>query len=434
MENKNLKTVALIGRPNVGKSTLFNRLVGHRVAIETPIPGTTRDRLFGEVTWRGVVFNLLDVAGIESDSKKEIDRSIQEGIELAIDNADLILFVVDWNEKNSDIDKEIARRLRKIQKDTLLVVNKADNIERISNMEEFKRLGSFEIIPVSAISGKSSGDLLDEVVKRLEQKPTIQTDHTKYDINLAIIGRPNVGKSTFLNTVIGEKRAVVSAEAGTTRDIVDIDFFHGGKKIHISDTAGLRRPGKVGRDTIESFSTLRTYEALKNSDVAILIIDAVEGLVALDTNILGKAKEWGKGIILAVNKIDLIEGDKGEYMAKMLWQLQGKLNFAPWLPIVFISAGNDENIKPLLNQVVKVDENRHTLFEQAQLDEVLAFAKTKNFQVENVKTFTQKKACPLIFQITFPKKGKPHYTQVRYLENILRDFYPLEGTPIFIDI
>lgn len=437
MNEKALKTVAMIGRPNVGKSTLFNRLVERRVAIETAVPGTTRDRLFGQVRWGNEEFNLMDVAGMEFGSKKEMDQNIQEGVNYAIANADMLLFVVDWNDKSNETDKRIARILRNTDKDIILVVNKADNAARVQDIEEFKRLGNFKIIPVSGISGTNSGDLLDEITKVLAKIPAKAIETEPVDqrpLRLSIIGRPNVGKSTLLNTIIGEKRAIVSEEAGTTRDVINIDFFHDGKSIKISDTAGIRRPGKIDKDTIESFSLLRTMRALQDSDIAILVIDANEGLVALDVNILGKAKEWGKGIVLAVNKLDLIPGNKDTFMAKLIWELQATLNFAPWLSIVFISAKADENIKPLLNQVIKANESRSTFIDQDDLNAILADAKNSNPQLTDITRFEQKKNNPPIFEVGYKGRVAPHYTQIRYLENKLRDTFPLVGTPVFLDM
>lgn len=430
-------TIAIVGRPNVGKSTLFNRLVGKRIAIESPVPGTTRDRLYGETTWRGQELSIVDVAGIEFGSKKEIDKSTQEGIEIAISSADLILFVVDWNDKNNETDKLIARRLRKEAGKVLLVVNKADNIRRIEEVSEFKRLGPFNIVPVSAISGKASGDLLDQIVKQLE---TLAVSHPmpqkngRADINLSIIGRPNVGKSTLLNTIIGEKRAVVSEVPGTTRDIVSVDFMHKGKKIYIADTAGIRRPGKIGRDTIESFSVIRSYRALKYSDIVVLVIDASEGLVALDANILGKAKEMGKGIVLAVNKLDLIEGDRQEYIALMLDKLARELNFVPWLPVVFISAKDEENINFLLNQIVEADKSRRTLIDPEALTQILEEAKKSNNQLIGITGLNQERTAPPVFKVKYKGREAPHYTQIRYLENRIRDHFPMSGSPVFLDL
>lgn len=435
MTEEILKTVAVVGRPNVGKSTLFNRLAGKRIAIETPIAGTTRDRLFAEVDWQGYRFNLVDVAGLESKTKNDLDQVVQSNAEMAIAEADLVLFVVDWNDADSQVDRTIARALRKIDKPIILVVNKADNISRQKATEVFVRLGNYPIFPVSAISGSNTGNLLEEIVTQLKQvKSPVKTIAKKEtaDINLAIIGRPNVGKSTLLNSIIGAKRAIVSSEAGTTRDIIDVLFYHKGKKILISDTAGIRRPGKIDHDSIESYSLLRTYQALKDSDVAVLIIDAVEGLVALDANILGKAKEWGKGIVLAVNKIDQVEDE--DYMPRMLSYLRKKLNFAPWLSVVFISAQDEVNLKPLLDQVVAAFESRKTEIPEAELVKILEDLKNSNPQLDCVKSLLQKKASPPVFAITYKGRKAPHVTQVRYIENRLRDSYPMNGSPIFIDV
>ncbi len=436
MEKENLKTVALIGRPNVGKSSLFNRLIGRRVAIETPIAGTTRDRIYDVINWNGQKFQIMDVAGVEAGSKNEIGQGIKESVDVAIESADLILFIVDWNDKNNEQDKIVSRRLRSTGKNVLLVVNKADNVKRQQDVEEFKRLGNFEIIAASAINGKNTGDLLDKIILELSKVPTKKSGliENENEIKLAIVGRPNVGKSTLLNTIIGEKRAIVAEEAGTTRDIVNVSFYHKGKKMILADTAGIRRRGKIVKDTMESLGVLRTYQALKHTDIAILIIDAREGLVANDTHILGDAKEWGKGIILAVNKIDLIEKNREEFIDEMLWTLQNKLNFAPWLPVVFISAKDDENIKPLLDQVAKVDSNRRTEIPEIHLKEITDFIKNSNAQLVNLKHIKQKNIMPPTFEVGFSGKRLPHETQIRYMENKIRDAYPLTGTPIYIDI
>jgi len=436
MEKQNQKVVALIGRPNVGKSTLFNRLAGKRIAIETPIPGTTRDQLFASIKWQGTDFTLIDVAGVES-SKTELDLSSQENIQIAQKEADLLLFVVDWNEPENDADKRIARELRKSGKPVILVINKADNVKRQSDLDIFKRLGDFPIVPVSAISGSNSGNLLDAITEKLKTIPITELSKkakhsSSIDIKLAIIGRPNAGKSTLLNSIIGVKRAIVSDVPGTTRDVVDVNFSHKGKKILISDTAGIRRPGKIGRDTIESYSYLRTEQALRRSDVAILVIDAKEELVALDTNILGKAKEWGKGIVLAINKIDEIEDD--DFCARVLNSLKVKLNFVPWLPAVFVSAKDKTNLKKLLDLVVSTDANRRTSIPQDELNEILLEAKRTNFQLEGLKSLQQVKSAPVVFEVKNKGNKTPHYTQIRYLENKIRDVYPMNGAPIFIDL
>ncbi|MEI6498992.1 MAG: ribosome biogenesis GTPase Der [bacterium] len=436
MINKNLKTVALIGRPNVGKSTLFNRLVGKRVAIETPVAGTTRDRLYETVSWGNHQFYIMDVAGVETGKLDELDSDMQRGVDFAIDNSDLILFVVDWNDQSNQSDINIARKLRKLEKNVLLIVNKADNLKRSDEIDVFKRLGGFKVLPVSAISGMSTGDLMDEICANLKltDEDRVEEERNEGEIRLAIIGRPNVGKSTLLNTIIGEKRAVVSSVAGTTRDTLDVSFFHKGKKIIMTDTAGVRRHGKIVRDTPESFGLVRTYKALRECDVAILIIDAEEGLVATDTHILGSAKDWGKGVVLVINKIDAIEGDREAFMDHMLYKLQIELNFAPWLPVVFISAKDDENIKPMLDRVISADESRKTLIPEEDMKEIVAFIRNSNNQLQNLKYIRQKAINPPTFDFKFTNKRIAHKSQFRYIENKIRDAYPMAGTPIYLDL
>lgn len=434
------KTVAIVGRPNVGKSTLFNRLIGKREAIETPIAGTTRDCLYGDVFWRGRHFCLIDLAGVETGTKSEITKNTQEGVDLAIDKSDLILFVVDWTDKENELDRIIARKLRSTRKNAILVINKVDNIDRSQTVKEFERLGRFKIIPVSAISGKNTGDLLDEICEKLfsqmatgDRRPA--TDKPKKSrISLAILGRPNVGKSTLLNTIIGQKRAVVSTDPGTTRDTFSVNFSHKGFAIKISDTAGIRRRGKIVKDTIESFSVMRSLKALKEASVVVLVIDAVEGIVAGDTHLLGQAIELGKAVVLAVNKIDLWTEKKELAMSRVLALLGQKLNFAPWLPVVFISAEKSDQIKPLLNQVITAHQHRQSVVDPAELEQILELAIKSNPQLANIKSLRQKKSAPPIFELRYSGKRKLHPTQIRYLENRLRDQLPLAGTPVFIDL
>ncbi|MFA5926894.1 MAG: ribosome biogenesis GTPase Der [Patescibacteria group bacterium] len=435
MEKTSTKTVAVVGRPNVGKSTLFNRLIGRREAIESPVPGTTRDRLFGQVSWRNETFELIDVAGIETGTKGEIAKNVQESIEVGIEAADLLLFIVDWCDKSNDIDRLIARKLRRYKKEIILVINKVDNTLRNQDVEEFKRLGDFPMATISAISGRGTGDLLDLIHEKLKAVPSspIEPDQ-EGSIKLVILGRPNVGKSTLLNTLIGQKRAITSAEPGTTRDAIYISFMHKNKKIELSDTAGIRRSGKIVKDTIESFSVIRAWKAFDQADIAIVVIDGNEGITAGDIKLIGEAKERGKGVILAVNKIDLW-GDAAENkISEQLVLLQHKLNFAPWLPVVFISAKEQLNTKPLLNQVVKVEESRRSIIPEEDLDAILNFAKESNNQLQNIVKLKQKRSAPPTFDLVYQGKTPPHYTQMRYLENKFRDLHPLNGTPIFIDV
>jgi len=436
MTNRNLKTVALIGRPNVGKSTLFNRLVGKRIAIETPIAGTTRDRLYDTVVWGNHQFYLMDVAGVETGKKDELDIDMQAGVDYALNNADLVLFVVDWNDQHNEQDRNIARTLRKLDKKVLLIVNKADNLKRHEDADIFQRLGGFKVVPVSAISGMSTGDLMDEICNNLNltDEDRVVEERNEDEIKLAIVGRPNVGKSTLLNTIVGEKRAVVSNVPGTTRDTLDVNFMHKGKKIILTDTAGVRRHGKVAHDTPESFSLVRTYKALRECDICVLVIDAIEGLVAGDTHILGSAKDWGKGVVLVVNKIDAVEGDRDAFMDNMLYKLQIELNFAPWLPVVFISAKDDENIKPMLDRVIAADESRKTIIPEEDMKEIVTFIRNSNAQLQNLKYIRQKANNPPTFEFRFTNKRISHKSQFRYIENKMRDAYPMAGTPIYLDL
>jgi GTP-binding protein len=426
----NQKNVAIIGRPNVGKSTLFNRLAGKSIAIETKIPGTTRDRLYAEIGFGNFSFCLTDLAGFAFDLKSELDRAIQEGTRLAMENADLILFLVDWEEKNNETDKAIARIIRRSNKPILLAINKVDNLAREKDLEEFKRLGNFPQITVSAISGKNTGTLLETIVKKLGSIPNQKKKEA--DINLAILGRPNAGKSTLLNSLIGQKRAIVSEEPGTTRDSADYIFRYRNKTIRLIDTAGIRQPGKIKKDTIESFSVIRSWQAFRQADIIIVLADGSEGLVSSDIHLIGEAKENGKGVILAVNKIDKWLNPKTQ-IAKMIQDFQIRLNFAPWLPIVFISGKDELNLKPLLNQVIKINENLNSRIPQEDLDLILRSAKESNFQLKNLIKLRQKKIKPTVFELTFEGKNPPHLTQTRALENKIRDLHPLSGVPFFVD-
>lgn len=431
MNNPLSKTVAIIGRPNVGKSTLFNRLGGKRIAIETPFAGTTRDRLYADISFGGVSFSLIDMAGIESKSETPLNKEMQAGIETAKEEADLILFVVDWQEKDNQEDKNIARSLRNSKTPVLMIVNKVDNLEREEDIKEFERLGNFEIITVSSISGKNSGALLERIAKLLGKSK--KSSDSNFDINLAILGRPNVGKSTLLNSLAGKERVIVSDIPGTTRDTAGIILNHKGKSVRLVDTAGIRRPGKIKKDTIESFSVLRSWRAFHESDIVLVLSDGSEGFVASDTHLIGEAKESGKGVILVINKIDKWQNPE-ENIAKMLSNLSVRLNFAPWLPVVFISASEKQNLAPLLNQIIKVNENLNYEIPQNDLDLILEDAKNTNSQLKDLIKLKQKRTKPVAFELLFQGKKPPHPSQIRSLENKIRDAYPLSGVPFFVDL
>ncbi|HOX40641.1 MAG TPA: ribosome biogenesis GTPase Der [bacterium] len=426
------KNVVILGRPNVGKSTLFNRLVGRRIAIESEVSGTTRDRICQEVSWQGVTFNLIDVAGLELSDKSKLYKEMESSVELAIETADLVVLIVDVTEPSNDLDREVAARIRRKKLPTILAVNKVDNSKREDEVNLFERLGRFKsIVPVSAVSGRNSGDLLDAITHELQNLPQAESEEVsdQSGIQLTILGRPNVGKSTLLNAIVGQKRAVVSEIPGTTRDSIDVVFNHKGKKIMIADTAGIRRPGKISKDTLESFSVIRSYRALDRCDVVILLVSAEEGVTNVDESLIGEAMERGKGIILAINKIDLIE-DLDRFQDEIQAKLQKQLKFIPWLPVVFVSALDNQNINHLLNLVVKTFEGKNDWIEEEDLKEILKLATERNGQLHNITHLTQASTNPPKFEVSYQSKEAPHYTQMRYLENKIRDVFPFNGVPI----
>lgn len=431
MQNNTI--IAIIGRPNVGKSTLFNRLIGKRKAIETATPGTTLDRLYGDFSWAGKNFILIDTAGIISRGKDEIMTAALAGVDLAIEEAEVIIFVVDYTTGIDPKDIEIARTLRRAKKKVVVAVNKCDNTDRADKSVEFRRLGFDKIIPVASISGRNTGDLLDEVSELagdIEIAEPVTKD--KPDFSLAIIGRPNVGKSTLLNSIADSPKMIVSAIPGTTRDAEEHIVTFKGKKIKLTDTAGIRRKSKIPHDTIESFALLRSLRAVEESDVVVFMIDALEGLVAIDQGILGEAKNLGRSIIIAVNKIDQWENPEEE-MAKFLGALTRSLNFMPWVPVVFISAQEKTHINHLLNQAIKAYENRFIEADNEELRKILEEGKSTLPEISYIKELYFERANPPVFKAKIWKADKIHFSHKRFLENRIRDLYGYEGTPIFID-
>lgn len=431
MSQTEFPLVAIVGRPNVGKSTLYNRLVGKRVAIESAEPGTTRDRLLSEVSWHGKKFLLVDTAGLVQPKDEILEASVKAA-KMAIETADLILFLVDFKTGLTTEDFQIAKDLRKSNKEIILVVNKCDNKFDDELKNQFRRLGFPEIMLASAISGKNSGDLLDKITK-LIPKVTAITKEKDDEIKLAIIGRPNVGKSTLLNAISGEEKMIVSPTPHTTRDAQDFLIEHKGKKIRIIDTAGMRRRGKVDHDTIESFAYLRSERAIKDSKIVVYMIDTEQGLANLDLNLIGEAIKIGKSVILAVNKFDLWGEELEINMRKMIGLLQNELNFAPWLPVVFISAQDKTHLNNLLNQIIKIDTERKSIADDDTLQEIFNQAREQYLNIHYFKTLKFEKTNPPVFKLTTYKNKKPHFSDLRYLENKIRDVYPYYGTPIFID-
>jgi len=449
MSQTEFPLVAIVGRPNVGKSTLYNRLVGKRIAIESAEPGTTRDRLLSEVSWRGKKFLLADTAGL-IEAKDEIVEASVKAAQMAIETADLILFVVDFKSGLTDADFEITKTLRKSKKEIILVVNKCDSKFDEELKNQFRRLGFPEIMLVSAIAGKNSGELMDKIVSHCEESATkqsisddrlprsrelVMTDKKDKgdEIKLAIIGRPNVGKSTLLNAISGEEKMIVSPTPHTTRDAQDFLIKHKGKKIRIIDTAGMRRRSNVDHDTVESFAYLRSERAIKDSKIIVYIIDTEQGLANLDLNLIGEAIKIGKSVILVVNKLDLWGEDSEIEMRKTIGLLQNELNFAPWLPVIFISAQEKTHLNNLLNQIIKIDFERKSEVSDETLQEIFEKAREQHLNIHYFRSIKFEKANPPVFKLATHKNKKPHFSDLRYMENKIRDIYPYFGTPIFID-
>lgn len=433
MNQSNIPIVAIVGRPNVGKSTLFNRIVGKRTAIEAKEAGTTRDRLTSEFFWRGQNYILVDTAGLINPTNEILAESIKAA-RVAIEQSDLILFIVDFKEGLTEVDFKLAKDLRKNKKPIILVINKCDDKFNNEKLNQFRRLGFENIILVSAISGKNTGDLLD-LIHKLTSKPAkvLSKYNQDNEISISIVGRPNVGKSTLVNQLLNEERMIVTSTPNTTRDSQDSFLKYKNKNLRIIDTAGLNRKSRIDRDTVESFAYLRSIRAIKSSSVIVYLIDAEEEITSYDLNVLGQAPELGKSIILAVNKCDLYKSNLEKEMLKTISSLQDKLNFMPYVPVVFISAQEKTHLSNLLNQILKVYTERNVTADQKIIDQIFQQSINSQSGLYYLKNLKFEKTNPPIFKITTSKNKKPHFSHLRYLENKIRDIYPYVGTPIFID-
>ena len=422
--------VAIVGRPNVGKSRLFNRIVGERLSIVADTPGVTRDRLYKETEWNGKVFDLVDTAGLD-DSKEEIDVEIRGQVETAIDLADLILFVVDFQTGVHKEDEEIIKLLRKSDKNTILVINKYDNFKKDDpEIFEYYSLG-LDIYPVSAEAGLGIGDLLDGVVEKLpEIEKTIDDNKTK----VAIIGQPNVGKSSLINKLIGESRNVVSSTPGTTRDAIDTAFSNKYGDYLFIDTAGIRKRRSISEE-IEKYSIIRSFQAIDKSDVCILVIDATVGVTEQDTKILGRAHDAGKGIILVVNKWDLIENRDAEYK-QHYDKIRSDLQFASYAPLIFISALTGLRTKSLFELINKVKDANSLKISTSLLNNIIFDSiatnspPTSQGRKLSIYFTNQVSSKPPTFLFLVNDRKLFHFTYQRYLINNLRKTFDFEGTPI----
>ena len=454
--------VAIVGRPNVGKSTFFNRMLGERVAIVEELPGTTRDRLYGDTDWNGREFTLIDTGGLEFGSgipvghvglngqPGDIMKNVRSQAELAIEEADVIVFMVDARSGITAADEEVADLLRRTQKPVILAANKADNAARRQDAVEFYSLGLGEPVTISSIQGTGTGDLLDVIVEALPPEDEEAEDVEDEDVvRVAIIGRPNVGKSSLLNAVLGFERSIVSEVPGTTRDAIDTEIEFKDRKLILIDTAGIRRRGKVGAG-VEKFSVLRSTRAIERCDVALLLIDSSEGLAAQDTHIAGEIQDQAKGVVVVVNKWDLAQAQRraereGQFphpdeeieSAEAYRRIIAEgLKFIPYAPIVFASAKTGYHVQGLLETVLNVAEMRYMRVPTSRLNELVQEAvRRHNPPVTNNKALkiyyvTQTRVNPPTFVFFVNDPQAVHFSYERYLENRLREAFGFKGTAI----
>jgi GTP-binding protein len=433
-QSKGIPVVAVVGRPNVGKSTFFNRVVGGRVAIVDDRPGVTRDRNFAKADWAGRQFFLVDTGGIIEGSDEPLDRSIREQAYAAVQEADVILFLVDGKAGLHPLDERLAEILRKSGPSVLLVVNKMDNLPNDSGHLDFWTLGMGNPIPVSSISGKGSGDLLDAIVAKFPE----QTDTPKDEgvIRVAVVGKPNVGKSSFVNRLFGEERAVVSEVAGTTRDPVDSRMQYHDRTLVFVDTAGLRRQSKV-KDSLEYYSALRTAKVVRGADVCLVLVDATEPIHVQDLRVVEQAWEAGAGVILVANKWDLVEKD---HMTAPQFEKDIRLRapFLKWVPVMFTSALSGQRVRKCLDLILEVQDTRHERIPTAEvnqaLEAILRHQPPPHSRGRRVKLRygTQVSTAPPTFGFfaNLPKALPDHY--IRYVHNSLRERWGFVGSPVRI--
>ena len=425
--------VAIVGRPNVGKSTLFNRIAGERISIVEDTPGVTRDRIYADAEWLDHHFTLIDTGGLEPDSDDMMLKHMYSQAEIAISSADVILFVVDVRTGMTDMDMQVANILRKADKPVVLAVNKVDDLAKYGmQVYEFYSLGLGDPFGVSGGQMIGLGDLLDEVVKHF---PADKDDSAEDDsIKVAIIGKPNVGKSSLVNRILGENRVIVSDVAGTTRDAIDSEYEFNGQKYVFIDTAGMRRKAKI-KESIEKYSIIRAVAAVERADVCILMINAVEGITEQDTKVAGIAHEAGKAVIIAVNKWDLIEKDN-HTMNKFLKDIDTEFKYLSYAPRIFISAATGQRVTKLFELITMVSENNSRRIATGMLNDVLIEAMAMNqppaekSKQLRIYYMTQVSVKPPTFVLFVNDTELLHFSYKRYLENQLRDAFGFVGTPI----
>ena len=425
-----IPTVALVGRPNVGKSTIFNKLVGEKISIIEDTPGVTRDRIYSEATYKDYIFNLIDTGGIDGSLEKFNDV-IKMQAEIAIDESDLVLFVVDGKEGLTSNDFLVRDMLRNSGKKVIVVINKVDNKKSEEHIYDFYELGFDTYIPVSGEHGLGFFELRDAIVSNFQKKEYYTEDKR---LKFSVIGRPNVGKSSLINAMLNEDRVIVSDVAGTTRDAIDTVMKYNDEEFVIIDTAGMRKKGKV-YESIEKYSLLRSMKAIDRSDICLLVINAEEGIIEHDKHIAGYVLEKGKGLIIVVNKWDAVENpDKKEYIKKV----RNEFQFLSYVPIVFTSALTKKGVHTIMPEVLKVSENIVRQIPTNVLNDVITDAYMLNippsYKGKRLKIYftNQSGTKPPKFTFHVNNKGLVHFSYERYLENKLRENFELEGTPIVL--
>ena len=431
-----MSLVAIVGRPNVGKSTFFNRLTESRTSIVHDEPGVTRDRVYGTAEWNGVQFSVVDTGGYVAHDDDLVTSSIREQVGIAVTEADVIIFIVDVLTGATDLDLDVARLLRKTDKPVFVVANKADNQKLSWGASEFYEFGLGDVFPVSSVNGTGTGDLLDELVKSLPDNELDSADDGDEELRLAIIGRPNVGKSSLTNAFLGEERSIVHDESGTTRDSIDASMTYHGNPITLVDTAGLRRRSRV-RENVEFYSLLRTQRAIESCDIAVLMLDAATGLESQDIKVLKQAEEMNKGLIIAVNKWDAVA--KETNTARDIDRaIRARLPTMDYIPILFISALTKKRINTVLDTALEVQEWRQKRIPTSELNELVQDAVQAHHPPSyrdrhiKIKYASQVKTEPpvFVFFCNYPQGIKESYR--RYLENKIREKYAFTGVPIAI--
>lgn len=425
--------VAIVGRPNVGKSTLFNVIAGDSIAIVKDTPGVTRDRIYADCSWLNYNFTLIDTGGIEPDSSDVILSQMRDQAQIAIDTADVIIFLVDVRQGLTDADGKVADMLRRSQKPVVLCVNKVDSFKKMeADVYEFYNLGIGDPIPVSASNHQGVGDLLEAVSDHFKKDGSESDDDDRPRI--AIVGRPNAGKSSIVNRLVGEKRVIVSDIAGTTRDAIDTPLKRNGREYILIDTAGLRRKSKIHED-LERYSIIRTVTAVERADVVVMVIDAAEGVAEQDAKIAGIAHERGKGVIIAVNKWDAVEKDD-KTIYKMTEKIKQTLAYMPYAEFVFISAKTGQRLDKLFELIDMIIENQSMRIATGVLNEILAEAvamqQPPSDKGRRLKIFymTQISVKPPTFVVFVNDKKLMHYSYTRYIENQIRNAFGFRGTPL----